>query len=113
MNARQKAKHFKRLYEKTLPMKPYPIVFETHSEKHFRANFMLDTRDVVYGQENPTLLKQHIENKILQEIRPIVWDNLKAEKDKYTSNVIYTLDIYIRFLDLGVESEVDNGNNNH
>ena len=95
MNARQKAKHFKRLYEISLPKKPCPIVFKTHNAKHFRASFMLDVRDVVYGQENPTLLKQHIENRILQEIRPIVWDNLKAEKDIYTSNVIYTLDFWI------------------
>jgi hypothetical protein len=95
MNARQKAKHFKRLYEMSLPTKPYPIVFETHKDRHFRASFMLDARDVVYRQENPTFLKQHIENRILQEIRPIIWDNLKTEKDKYTDNMIYTLDFWI------------------
>ena len=90
MNARQKAKHFKRLYEEALPKKPYPVVYKTISPKHYRIQQLMD-RDIVYLQDNPQLLKTHIENRILQELRPLIWDNLITEKDRYR----YSLDIWM------------------
>lgn len=100
MNARQKAKHFKRLYEEALPKKPYPVVYKTLSEHHMILA-MIDARDIAYLQDNPQLLKTHIENRILQGLRPLIWDNLKTEKDKYLDKYIYSLDIWMG---------VDNGN---
>jgi hypothetical protein len=100
MNARQKAKHFKRLYEETLPKKPYPVVYKTLCEHH-RILAMIDARDIAYLQDNPQLLKTHIENRILQGLRPLIWDNLKTEKDKCLDKYIYSLDIWMG---------VDNGN---
>ena len=85
MNNRQKAKHWKRLYEESLPKKPYPVVYQTILPKHCRISQMIDARDIVYLQDTPQLLRTHIENRILQELRPLIWDNLKTEKDKYTN----------------------------
>ena len=94
MNARQKAKHFKRLYEESLPKKPYPIVYQTHNNKHYKVRHMVNTRDIVYEQ-SPTMLQTQILNGILRELRPIIWDNLVTEKDIYTDKYIYSLDIWM------------------
>lgn len=95
MNLRQKAKHFKRLYEESLPQKPYPVVIKTILPKHHRVQLLMDIRDIAYLQDNPQLLKTHIENRILQELRPLIWDNLITEQDTYTCKYRYSLDIWI------------------
>ena len=95
MNLRQKAKHFKKLYEDALPKKPYPVIYETHSAKHYRVCNMMDKREIAYAPLEPQLLKTHIENGILRELRPIIWDNLKAEKDLHTDKIIYSLDVWM------------------
>lgn len=98
MNARQKAKHFKKLYEEALSKKIYPIIHEIHEmdgAKHYKVRSMFDEKDIAYAQQTPQLLKTHIENGILRELRPIIWDNLKVEKDLYTNKFIYSLDVWI------------------
>ena len=93
MNLRQKAKHFKRLYEESLPQKPYPVVIKTILPKQYRVQLLMDIRDIIYLQDNPQLLKTHIENRILQELRPLIWDNLITEQDIYKYR--YSLDIWM------------------
>lgn len=95
MNTRQKAKHFKRLYEEALPKKLYPVVYKTLLPKHYRIAQLIDASDIAYAQDNSQLLKTHIENRILQELRPLIWDNLKTEKDSYSGKYRYWLDVYI------------------
>lgn len=95
MNARQKAKHFKRIYEESLPKKPYPVIYQTYSGQHYRIRHAIDYREIAYVESSPTLLKTHIENGILRELRPLIWDNLKVEKDLYTDKFIYSLDIWM------------------
>jgi len=95
MNARQKAKHFKRLYEEALPKKPYPVVYKTILPRHYRVQQLIDRDDMVYLQDKPQLLKTHIENRILQELRPLIWDNLITEKDRDTNKYRYSLDIWM------------------
>lgn len=94
MNARQKAKHFKRLYEEHLK-KPCPVVYKTSLPKHYRIQHIADARNIAYAQDNPQMLKTHIENGILRELRPLIWDNLKCEKDIYTDKYRYTLDVWV------------------
>lgn len=95
MNARQKAKHFKRLYEESLPKKPYPVIYQTCFGQHYRIRHAIDSREIAYVESSSTLLKTHIENGILRELRPLIWDNLKAEKDIESDKVIYSLDIWM------------------
>lgn len=94
MNLRQKAKHFKKLYEDALPKKPYPVIHETHRAKLYRVRKMVDKRDLAYAP-SPQLLQTQIENSILRELRPVIRDNLKAEKDLYTDKIIYSLDVWM------------------
>ena len=96
MNLRQKAKRFKRLYEESLPKKTYPVVIKTILPKHHRVQLLMDIRDKIYFQDNPQLQKAHIENRILEELRPLIWDNLMTEQDIYMCKYRYTLDIWMR-----------------
>ena len=95
MNARQKAKRFKRLYEEALPKKPYPVVYKTILPKHYRVEQLISMREIVCSQDSPQLLRTLIENRILQSLRPLIWDNLKTEKDFYSDKYRYWLDIWV------------------
>ena len=57
MNLRQKAKHFKKLYEDALPKKPYPVIYETQRAQHYRIRHAIDYREIAYVESSPTLLK--------------------------------------------------------
>lgn len=94
MNLRQKAKHFKKLYEDALPKKPYPVIYETYRAKHYIVRHMVDKREIDYAP-SPQLFQTQIENSILRELRPVIRDNLKAEKDLYTNKIIYSLDVWM------------------
>ena len=96
MNARQKAKHFKKLYEEALPKKPYTVEYKTIFPRHYKVQQDMDIEDINYLQDNPQRLKTHIENRILQELRPLIWDNLIVEKDRYTDKYKYSLDIWMK-----------------
>ena len=93
MNARQKAKKFKKLYEEILPQKPYPVIYKTPSLTHYQISHMIDAKEMIYSPDNSELLRTLIENKILQELRPLIWNNLK--KDRYSDNYRYWLDIWV------------------
>lgn len=82
MNARQKAKHFKRLYEESLPKKPYPVIHETVPLKHYRLEQFIDTKEVYYTEDKKQLLRTLIENRILKELRPLIYENIIVEKEK-------------------------------
>ncbi len=93
MNLRQKAKHFKRLYEQTLP-KTHLVAAHVISPKHYSITQMIEAKDIDYLRDNPQL-KTHIENRILQELRPLLWDNLTTERDMYSGKYRYQLDIWL------------------
>ena len=94
MNNRQKAKHWKRLYEESLSKKPYPVVYKTLLPKHYRVQYSIDAKELAYIQL-PEAMKNHIENRLLQYIRPLIWDSIRTEKDIYTDKYIYSLDIWM------------------
>ena len=94
MNLRQKAKHFKKLYEDALPKKPYPVIYETHRAKHYRIRHMVDKSEIAYAPSSQ-LLQTQIENGILRELRPLIRDSLIAEEDLFTNKIIYSLDVWM------------------
>lgn len=105
MNARQKAKKFKKLYEEILPQKPYPVVYKTPSLKHYRISHMVNAKDMFYSPDNSQPLRTLIENKIMQELRPLIWNNLKTESDLYSDNYRYLLDIWIESSEASIDFE--------
>lgn len=72
--------------------RPLKVIHEHH--KHYRIKQAMDSREIAYAQ-NSSMLRTHVENSILRELRPVVWDNLKTEKDIYSDKWIYSLDIWI------------------
>lgn len=80
--------------------KPLNVTHSTLLPKHYKISQMIDAKELVYLQDRPQLLKTHIENRILQGLRPLIWDNLKTEKDRYMNKYSYSLDIWV-----GVESQ--------
>lgn len=97
MNLRQKAKRFKKLYEEIIPKKPYPVVYKTTLPKHYRIQKSIDARDLYNSQDNLQLLKTIIANGILQELRPLIVNNLKVERERgeYFDIYRYSLDIWM------------------
>ena len=92
MNARQKAKRYKKLYENMLK-KPYPVIYKARDGKHYRVRYKVNRMELVGVP--PHALQNDIENHILEELRPIVRDNLKVENDLYSDEFIYSLDIWM------------------
>lgn len=88
----QDRKQYKRLYEESLPKKPYPVVDKTISLKHHRVQQTINMRDM---QGDPHLMKTIIENRILQKLRLLIWDNVITEKDEYIDVYRYSLDIWM------------------
>ncbi len=85
MNTRQKAKHFKKLYEQSLAQKPATIIIKTKTPKCYTAQILLDVVQCSkLENELPNVFHAHIENLILDQIKPLVWSNLKSEIDVYT-----------------------------
>lgn len=85
MNTRQKAKHFKKLYEQSLPQKTEHIIIKTTTPKRYTAQILLDMVECSKLENDlPKAFHAHIENLILDQIKPLVWSNLRSEIDVYT-----------------------------
>lgn len=95
MNARQKAKHFKRLYEEQLPKKPYPVVYPAMLPKHYRIQLLVKTRDLVDLHGESQLLKNCMVNDMLRKIRPLIEENLIVERNIRLDAQLCSLDLWI------------------
>ena len=96
MNLRQKAKNYKRMYERYAPKKPYPVVFKSERElNHYKPNVSINMAETYYAEYAPELVKYYAVSDILAAIRPIITEKLKEKRDIYTGNIIYSVDIWI------------------
>jgi hypothetical protein len=97
MNARQKAKHYKKLYERLLPREPYIInTYDSVPMEHHKIACLVSMSKIAHDlQDKPLLLKTLIENRILHNLKPLIWDHLRIEKDLYTDAYKYQLDIWL------------------
>ena len=110
MNRRQKLKKLKRdnklmhdIINNSSEMKelyraynePIKNVVHISRYQHFRVKQSIAFDDVAYAQ-NSNLLKTHIENRVLQEIRPLIWNRLVVDKVPYAEAYVYSLDLYLK-----------------
>ena len=95
MNARQKAKRYKKLYEEALHRSAL-VEYQTKDLKHYRIRKRIDFMDLIYVRSDEGAVRAYIENGILNEMRPFVTENLIAEKDEFDDGVIYTFDFWVR-----------------
>ncbi|MBR4668422.1 MAG: hypothetical protein IKO76_06670 [Butyrivibrio sp.] len=82
MNARQKAKHFKKLYEELLYRQPHKYQYRMEIDKDF-------------AQDHKPEIEAQIEHRMLQIISPYILNNLKVEKDLIADKYILSLDFWI------------------
>lgn len=97
MNLRQKAKRFKKLYEESLPKKPYPVIYKSERGlKHYKqSTSFISIANEDYTEYAPDLVNHYAVTELLDGIRPIITKNIKEERDRYTGNIIYSVDIWI------------------
>lgn len=81
MNARQKAKYFKKLYEELLSKQPHKHQYRMEVDKDF-------------AQVHKPEIEAQIEHRMLQILRPYIQNNLKVEKDLHTNKYILSLDFW-------------------
>lgn len=87
MNNRQKAKHFKRLYEMGLPKKPYFTTFIKHiGLKHYGV-----ATSVPYWYDCPIC---RVEDNLIHNLRDILKKNIK-EETRDDGGKRYYLDIWM------------------
>lgn len=93
MNNRQKAKHFKRLYEMGLPKKPYPVVYKTLQPVHYKATKIFRRPDIAELDKN--MRDKVAAASLLKEMEDVVKENMRCEYDKYSDAYRYSLDFWI------------------
>ena len=87
MNARQKAKHFKRLYEQGLPKKPYPVVYQTIKPKPYIVQTMTNIWDDV-----PMDI---ITDRLIKNMKETIKENIVVQEDKDYGKNVYSLYIWM------------------
>lgn len=95
MNARQKAKHYKRLYEALGATKINPTIIETHDLKHYKAEVLMPYRDLeAFGLASS--LEEFVTGKLLSELEPVIKDSIVSETDPYRDSVRFSIDIWLK-----------------
>ena len=95
MNNRQKAKHWKRLYEESLPQKPYPVVLETHPLQHFSAKYSVPRmdRDIF---DNPDTFINTVTNQLISQFKAYLKDSVIISEDIKRDRMEFELSIWLR-----------------
>ena len=95
MNNRQKAKHFKQLYEMTRPnFRTKLVKYETLPLKHYKAQIII-TRSEVMG------LPEHVEqeviaDRLLARLKPLVKSIMYCDRDIERDNYRCTIDLWVK-----------------
>ena len=76
MNNRQKAKHFKRLYEKERN-KPIPVVYKSLPLKHFTARYSISKSELGYNPQE--MLMNAIQNQLISQLKDVIKDHIEWE----------------------------------
>lgn len=95
MNARQKAKHYKRLYEALGATKINPTIVATPELKHYKAQVVIPHSDhEAFGLASN--LEELVTGKLLSELEPVIKDSIVGETDPYLMGTRYSVDIWVK-----------------
>lgn len=92
MNNRQKAKHWKQLYEMSLPKKPYPVVYQKTSLQHLRYIQSIHKLELIQGG---SLLEGNIKNLIVKKMGDELKSRIIASENIEMDSIEYSLDIWV------------------
>lgn len=91
MNNRQKAKHWKQLYEMSLPKTPYPIVYQHTSLQHLRYVQSIRKLELIQGG---SLLEGNIRNLLVKKACEELKGRIIATENIEMDSIEYSLDIW-------------------
>jgi hypothetical protein len=92
MNNRQKAKHWKQLYEMSLPKKPYPVVYQKTSLQHLRYVQSIRKLELIQGG---SLLEGNIRNLLVKKTCEELKGRIIAIENIEMDSIEYSLDIWV------------------
>lgn len=92
MNNRQKAKHWKQLYEMSLPKKTYPIVYQKTSLQHLRCVQSIRKLEMIQGG---SLLEENIRNLLIKRTCEELKGRIIATENIEMDSIEYSLDIWV------------------
>lgn len=93
MNARQKAKRFKRLYEATIPRKSYYCNYRVYDKHHYRVSTSF-TYDELKFMPSELISETAIDNLIPQLV-PILRRYLQERKNTIMDFTLYSIDLWL------------------
>ena len=93
MNLRQKAKHFKRLYEDMLNEPCKVIRMPYRNLRHYKASKMAYPADMCDFPED-LFEKSCIYPEILRQFKDVMTKNIEVED--YVNRKVYSLDVWLR-----------------
>ena len=103
MNNRQKAKHWKQLYEMSLPKKPYPIVYQTSPLQHLRYVQSIRKLELIQGG---SLLEGHIRNLLVKKVGDELRNRIVSRENIKMDSIEYSIDVWV-----SEQGDTDNGKN--
>lgn len=94
MNNRQKAKHFKKLYENTLCKAVYPkeIAYTTGQLDHYRSEIMMSSNDILALGDR---LGETVYTKLISDLDNILASHVITRHDDLVNAMRYSLDIWL------------------
>lgn len=92
MNARQKAKKYKRLYEKSR-IQPY-IIEEYRTLQHYAYSQMIGS-DMVMELPEEAIMKV-VTKRMAEALRPLIEKNAEITRDERINRYIYRIDLWMR-----------------
>lgn len=96
MNARQKAKHFKRLYEALGATKINTTIIAEPELKHYKAQFVMSNREILGSALNLAEIEELVTGKLLSELKPVIKDSIVSETAPYMIGTRYSVDIWVK-----------------
>ena len=95
MNARQKAKHYKWLYEKTKPTYVAPVITYNTELKHYIAHYSIPSEERMLGC-NPELLKKSVTRNLMRQLENVLKDKIVEKPEQCNHRTHYELEIWVR-----------------
>lgn len=94
MNNRQKAKHWKQLYESMLAKTAPPMKIVHQELRHYRAETLVEKKDCCGIEIPPEIVMYNASRRLLKQMRDVVQANMIAEKETITQKIKYSVDVW-------------------
>lgn len=95
MNNRQKAKHWKQLYEGILK-EPKPVKIDYSPLVHYHANCEIPMTDIAIASNDRVLTERIIMSQIMNELMPLVKKNIICQRRDEIDALVYSIDLWMK-----------------